>query len=692
MGSIKINQDKKKSYVDLMDLDNYNDKFTKVYHGSENANNAILQFVDRAKRKIECCISSVAPSVMIEVNAIKERRIDAVKNRGLKLRYVTEITKDNINYVKEMLAFSEIRHLDRMKGNFEVADEKEYVAFATLYKAQDIPQLIFSNVSEIVEQQQFIFDTFWEKAIPAEQKIKEIENGIVPQITVVFSDYKDALQKEINMIKSATREIQIIYSTSNAFHIQERGGTLQLLKDMAMQNPDLKIKILTPIDSSINSSPSLIQLKNCNCDISIQEVAPSFNIKIKTLVVDRKESLVMELKHVREEKTTASIGFSIYSNSEATVLSYASIFEVLYNQSALFQQLKQEDSIKSEFINVAAHELRTPIMPILNGLEIMEEKLGDKIQELKREMDIITRNALRLQSLSESILQVSRIESGSFSINIQKGIDIIPLISQVIEDIERKYAYTDKINKVSILFLPTINIERCEDNENVKTNDDYAKSIIQEQKQNIERKSEMQLKTYTQIPYNPHHPQHPLYINCDSQKISQVIFNLLDNAMKFTAEGKIIASLKLDSSSPSKIFTINENVLNNDINNNFEIQNDNNKGNNKKKHDESGNNVLIVSIQDTGIGINPRIKDQLFEKFATKSNQGTGLGLYLSKKIIEAHGGKIWVEELTGNDIDNNIINSNNKKLQLGTKFMFTLPIQISDINIIGGLEKGNNR
>jgi two-component system, OmpR family, sensor histidine kinase VicK len=678
--------------MDLMDLDNFNHIFTKVYHGSEHANNAILQFIDRAKRKIECCISSIAPSVMIEINAIKERRIDAVKNRGLKLRYVTEITKDNINYVKEMLAFSDIRHLDRMKGNFEVADEKEYVAFATLYKAQDIPQLIFSNVSEIVEQQQFIFDTFWEKAIPAEQKIKEIENGIIPQTTVVFSDYKNALQKEMDMIKSATKEIQIIYSTSNAFHLQEHSGTLQLLKEMAFQNPDLKIKILTPIDSSIKQSPALMQLKNYKGDILIQDVAPSFDIKIKTLVVDRRESLVMELKHVREEKATASIGFSIYSNSEPTVLSYASIFEVLYNQSMIFQQLKQEDSIKSEFINIAAHELRTPIMPILNGLEIMEEKLGDKIQNLKRELDIITRNALRLQNLSESILQVIRIESGSFNINIQKGIDIISLILQVIEDIERKYAYTDKINKVSILFLPSINIERYEDNEDVKTNDDYVKSIIQEQKQNIERESEMQLKTNTQIPYNNHYPQQPLYINCDSQKISQVIFNLLDNAMKFTAEGKIIVSLNLDSStsySHSKIFHNDENKLNNDINNNnFEIQDDNNKSNNKKKHDESENNMLIFSIQDTGIGINHRIKDQLFEKFATKSNQGTGLGLYLSKKIVEAHGGKIWVEELTGNDINNNIVNIGNKQPHLGTKFMFSLPTQISTINVTRGLEK----
>src|ERR671921_636319 len=162
----------------------------------------------------------------------------------------------------------------------------------------------------------------------------------------------------------------------------------------------------------------------------------------------------MELIHTREEVATATIGFSIYSNSEPTVLSYSSIFEVLYDQSVLFQQLDQNDKVKSEFINVAAHELRTPIMPILNGVEILEEKLGERKIEFQRELDMITRNASRLQNLAESILQVSRIESGSFSLDIQNNVDLHNLISQVIEDIEKKYAYKEKANKVSILFLP----------------------------------------------------------------------------------------------------------------------------------------------------------------------------------------------------------------------------------------------
>ncbi|HVI21438.1 MAG TPA: HAMP domain-containing sensor histidine kinase, partial [Bacillus sp. (in: firmicutes)] len=513
--------------------------FTKVYYGSIDADNALLKFVDRAKVKIDSCISSIGPSVIIEVKEIKNKRVDAVGNRGLKLRYVTEITKDNIDYIKQMLTFSEIRHLDGIKGNFEVSDEKEYVAVATLKKAQPIPQLIFSNVPEVVEQQQFVFDSFWERAIPAEQKLKEIEKGIIHPITTVFSDYKDAEKIEFEMIRKATKEIQILYSTANAFYLQEKSGTLQLLKEMAEQNNNnLHINILLPIDSSIKKSLSFNLLnKNLkNNNIVFQDIAPSINIKIKSLVVDRKESLAMELKHLREEKHTASIGFSIYSNSESIVLSYASIFEVLYNQSILFDQMKEEENIRSEFINIAAHELRTPIMPILNGMEILEENLGEGEKEKhKKEIDIITRNASRLLNLAESILQVSRIESGKFSLNIQKDVDIHSLILQVIEDIEKKYMYTHKAKKVSIVFVPYNKEEKGigEGREKGKYKEKKSANntdiIVTDE---IEKKEENDNKKKT-ITY------HPLYVDCDAQKISQVVFNLLDNAIKFTTEGQI---------------------------------------------------------------------------------------------------------------------------------------------------------
>jgi two-component system sensor histidine kinase VicK len=604
--------------------------FTKVYQGSDNANNAIIEFVFRAQKKIDSCVSAEAPSVIIEVDSIKEKRIGAVKSKGLEYRFVTEVTKDNVNYVKEMLTFSKVRHLDGLKGNFEIADEKEYVAVATLQKHRSIPQLIFSNLPEIVEQQQFIFDSFWNKAIPAEQRIKEIEEGIAPQVTTIISDYEEAMRMEFEMIRKAKKEIQVMYSTVNAFHIQEHGGTLNLLKEMAGHNSELSIRILTPLDSSIKQSLSIRSLREYH-NIQIQDISPSISIKIKTLIVDRKESMIMEFKHPVEDNISAATGFSIYSNSESTVSSYASIFEVLYNQSTLFEQLRQEDSIKSEFINVAAHELRTPIMPILNGMEILEEKLAERKKDFEREIDIITRNASRLQNLAESILQVSKIESGSFKINMQNRVDIHNLISQVIDDVEKKYAYTDKTNRVSILFLPI--------NEG-DNNTTAAAGVIEGEKE-------------TQRPISS---APPIYVDCDPQKVSQVVFNLLDNAMKFTTEGKIIVSSSVNAYSHGKGLPKT---------NGIRIDDDSSKTLDGKK----GKNNIIVSVQDTGIGINPSIRDQLFEKFATKSKQGTGLGLYLSKKIVEAHGGKIWLEDSKAHN------NENSNGGKIGTLFKFSLPI-----------------
>nr|CAD42697.1 putative histidine kinase [uncultured crenarchaeote] len=692
----------KRGFGDVNNNENDNDggvdagaPTTKVYYGPENANNAILRFIDRANVKIDSCINSVAPSVMIGVDAIREKRVDAVKNRGLKLRYVTEITKDNVGYVKEMLSFSEIRHLDGLKGNFEVADQREYVAVATLHAAQSIPQLLFSNLPEIAEQQQFVFDSFWGRALPAEHRIKELEDGVVMPVSLVFSNYKDAVQREFEMISRAKREILIMYSTVNAFHLQEKGGTLQLLKEMVEQNDSLRINILTPMDASVRESLSLRLLTKYRPNIQVQDIAPSIGIKIKTLVVDRKESLVMELIHAREEVATAAIGFSIYSNSEPTVLSYSSIFEVLYDQSVLFQQLDQNDKVKSEFINVAAHELRTPIMPILNGVEILEEKLGERKTEFQRELDMITRNASRLQNLAESILQVSRIESGSFSLDIQKNVDIHNLISQVIEDIEKKYAYKEKANKVAIVFLPS----------DGNRNGGYSRGGGGAKAEGVkaaagakQAQKETQQKEQWVEPVNG--PNHLLYVDCDPQKISQVVFNLLDNAMKFTNDGKIVVSTAVMGESSPFTSTSQESDTSNTATagkgngGRVDSSSDSDNGGGDNGGDHIGRQkegAVLVTVQDTGVGLNSKIRDQLFQKFVTKSNQGTGLGLYLSRKIVEEHGGKIWFEETNskgGNSSSRNntkdkdegideILHHLGSEGKIGATFKFVIPVSL---------------
>ena len=243
------------------------------------------------------------------------------------------------------------------------------------------------------------------------------------------------------------------------------------------------------------------------------------------------------------------------------------------------EQLLQRERTQKDFINVAAHELRTPIVPILNLAELLHSKLkkqnaglisiedGRKNERGKIEeiMQVIVRNAYRLYQLTEDILDVTKIETQSLKLRIEQ-LDLNQIISHVISDFRKN---NENRNNVEIKF------------------ENLANGVS---------------------------------IRGDKGRLVQVITNLLGNALKFTKEGQITVTLTSDN-----------------------------------------NNQVVVIVKDSGTGIDPEIYPRLFSKFATKSEEGTGLGLYISKKIVEAHGGKIWAQN-----------NPDGK----GTTFYFTLPIQ----------------
>ena len=132
---------------------------TEVLLGEENVMNIILQFLSKVYR-IDSCGDHRAPSVAIGVEEYKESLLD-LKNRGTKLRFITDITKENIHYCKQVMKFAEeVRHIDGIKANFFVS-ETEYVATAARQEAQPIPQVIYSNVKDIVYRQQYVFEAFW---------------------------------------------------------------------------------------------------------------------------------------------------------------------------------------------------------------------------------------------------------------------------------------------------------------------------------------------------------------------------------------------------------------------------------------------------------------------------------------------------------------------------------------------------
>jgi two-component system, OmpR family, sensor histidine kinase VicK len=391
----------------------------------------------------------------------------------------------------------------------------------------------------------------------------------------------------IDLVKSAKEEVLLLVPTSNSFLREERIGIIQLLKEAAVERK-VKVRILTPINSIVEKIlQKIIVDQTANNFLNIQRIEEKTttssesetNVNTVTIVVvDRKASLVIEKVDDSKQDLIEAIGLATYSTSKPTVLSYVSIFENLSNQAKLHEQLKAHNKMQEEFINIAAHELRTPIQPIIGLTETLLYRTNDR--EQSKLLEVVNRNAKRLQRLTEDILDVTKIESKSLHL--------------------RK----ERFNLIEIL--------------NTAIGDSSRSQVKKESKYNIR----LELHSTTE----------DIFVEADKSRIYQVILNLLDNAIKFINEEE----------EEEGVITITAGV----------------------KREDSGNgddDIVIVSVKDNGQGIDPDILPRLFTKFATKSQgRGTGLGLFISKSIIEAHGGKIWAE--------------NNRDAR-GATFSFTLPL-----------------
>ena len=522
--------------------------------------NTVLQFLYQTNGKIDACVDYTRPSLTIDIVILKKAFLDA-KKRGVKLRYATEITKDNISYCKEMMTMvDELRHLDGIKGNFYIS-ETGYLAPATFHEAgKPAAQIIYSNVKEIIEHQKYVFETLWSKTIPAEQRIREIEEGTEAEFYEVITDNEKASQIVVDMTKSVQKEALIFLPNDKAMVRIDRLGIIDYLVKASQNGANVKI-ICT------------LSEENAEIQKKISENAPDIRIldgnnsPYGMYIVDHKKFLRAELKRPRAEKFSDAIGLVVYSNRRITVESFESVFELLWNERMLVEELKKADRMQKEFISIAAHELKTPIQAIL-GMSGLLKYYPERTEQV---VEVIYRNAVRLQRLSTNILDATRIESQTLKLEKER-FNICDLMPTIIEDYK----------------------ERIKDNTNDKV----------------------------ELIYNDNLNNNPIVVEADKERIIQVISNLLSNSIQFTNKGYISLKIVVDNDSKE----------------------------------------VTVTVTDTGIGINPEILPRLFSKLVTSSQHGTGLGLFISKNIIEAHGGRIWAEN---NSLDEN-----------GTIFGFTLPLE----------------
>ncbi|MDQ3887851.1 MAG: hypothetical protein M3251_01110, partial [Thermoproteota archaeon] len=176
---------------------------TEVFHGEENAMKILLQTMSNVQKEALVCADANSAAFSMGVAPIKNGYSD-FKRRGVRIRFITEITLQNVQYVKELMNYAEVRHMDSVKGNMAVS-ETEYVATATLEGAKPITETIYSNAKPILEQQRYFFENLWIKAVHADQRIREIEEGIEPRITKIIDSPDDIISRARHVIETSDR-------------------------------------------------------------------------------------------------------------------------------------------------------------------------------------------------------------------------------------------------------------------------------------------------------------------------------------------------------------------------------------------------------------------------------------------------------------------------------------------------------
>jgi signal transduction histidine kinase len=746
------------------------------------------RFAINCKSTVAVYADKNAPSTMVNVPEIT-RMYEIFKRNSVKIRLVAEVDSDNIGYCKHMMKRYgvEIRHLAEAKGNFAISDDQEYIASAALHESEPIPLLIHSNVKEVVDQNQFVFEILWKKAIPIEQRIKEIEGRTLPIETYLIDDpqnglkysidfvnrvekglsictsighlklldrtkpllqvYLELLSKQkkgivkegirwltyidnnkkyvglvkkflsmgfemrhsdhlpplnfaisdkqfvgslekivdrkmfekilhsteplymkhfqaifeelwkegmdaqerirqietgiaaettkvienpiqsknlfLQILEEAQEEIMIIFPSLNSVKRQSKIGFFNLLKLKNQQN--FRIRILSPMIDTIMEILLLEYSKerdNRIDNILVREIPRLQEIRSTILMVDKKQLLAIEVKDDTTETFEESIGLVTYSTSYPTVLSYTSIFETLWIQTEMFENVRisneklvESEELEREFINTAAHELRTPTQAIMGYTELdaeiiddilktaelsKDEKLERNVIQLHKHIDAVYRNSERLNELINNLLDVARIESNRLnSLQLRKEkLDLIKEINDLLKT-ELGQKIIDKNIKINVI------------------NDDIDEHCL---------------------------------VYADKLRINQIFNNLIGNAIKFTNQnGKIDIIIKENVSNINEL----------DSGKNETIVDSLQSENKEKVKGNKPRGQIYVGVSDTGKGISPKIIPKLFEKFTTDSDTGTGLGLYITRNLVEAHGGKIWAF----NNADG-----------IGSTFVFTLP------------------
>ena len=552
------------------------------------------RIIELAERSNEMHICSTLGGMQLIYNKFFEMYKDiSRKHRNRKhkgIRWVTTINnKDDAQLVRLFLNEGlRIRHISYLPlPSFALSDKMLNSTIESMKDGKMVTNLLSSNDSLYLNHYNTLFKVAWKTGIDAEKRIVDIEKGHYSS-TRIIPNPKESHKIISELVYSVNDEVLILVPSKNGFSHLETADGFKVLNELALKNINVKV-LHAPID---NDKQNILQkIKSNYPRIEFRSLHTTFQPIIRITILDREKTVLMEINNDTSEDFLNAVGISLFIESKSTALSYVSIFNNLWNQSEMYEKLQEayelltlHDKMKNEFIGLVAHELRTPLTPIIGLSEHLRDNLTDNKQ--KKILDIVINDSKKLQTLTEKILDVTRIEGKLFKLEKEK-FSLNQLILNIIKDFENNFLDKDNKNKIKFEYDDRFRTENY-------------------------------------------------LIIADKIKIGQVISNLVENSVKsfsYKEKGKEIEVISI---------TMEKNELISETN-----------VDNKKRP------FIIVSIKDNGSGIDDEIFPRLFTKFASKSFHGTGLGLYLSKNIVKAHGGTIWCD---------------NNKNSRGATFSFSLP------------------
>jgi two-component system, OmpR family, sensor histidine kinase VicK len=327
---------------------------TEIIIRHEGAIEKIVEILSTAKSRVDLYLDSDDLNVLLSNNILKKTCVK-LRSKRIQIRCISKISKENSSLVRKVIInVDDFRHLEEIKGSFVVTDTHCLIS-SIIRSKQPTRQIITSNLESLVQQHRQLFDIMWDKAIPSLYRVKEIQEEKLPEITETMIDPLKTQNRVWEMAKSAKEEILIMLSSANAFARQENAGSIEILKELSLKRRDLRIRFLIPKSNHVEEVRSEIKSRHSNFDIKfIQEFSQT---KISIIVVDRKSSMVIELRNDNAIDTLDAMGQSTYSTRILTVLSYVSIFESYWTLSEMHEESENELAYTKEYLNKVLNEM-----------------------------------------------------------------------------------------------------------------------------------------------------------------------------------------------------------------------------------------------------------------------------------------------------------------------------------------------